>query len=73
MSGEYFASEYIWYIWQLSGATQPISGGGSSNGGGGGGGASGENYTNIEVIEKYDLQFRRMYSHPTDSHMKRIP
>lgn len=32
------------------------SGGGSSSGtGGGGGGASGENYTNIEVSEKYDI------------------
>ncbi len=31
------------------------SGGGSSGGGGGGGGASGENYTNIVIKEKYDL------------------
>ena len=34
-------------------AQNPTSGGGG--GGGGGGGASGENFTNIEVTEKYDL------------------
>ena len=38
--------------------TSPSSGGGSS-GGGGGGGKSGENTSNIEVIEKYDLQISR--------------
>ncbi|MCE8423077.1 MAG: PGF-pre-PGF domain-containing protein, partial [Candidatus Methanoperedens sp.] len=33
----------------------PPGSGSGGGGGGGGGGASGENYTNIEVIEKYDL------------------
>ncbi len=38
----------------------PSSGsGGGSSGGGGGGGASGENTSNIEVIEKYDLQISK--------------
>ncbi len=39
-------------------STPPSSGGGSSGGGGGGGGGggtSGENYSNIEAKEKYDL------------------
>jgi S-layer protein (TIGR01567 family) len=38
--------------------TSPAGGGGSSgssSGGGGGGGTSGENYSNIEIKEKYDL------------------
>lgn len=35
------------------------SGGGSSSGGGGGGGGSGENYSNILLIEKYDLQISK--------------
>ncbi|MCE8427022.1 MAG: PGF-pre-PGF domain-containing protein [Candidatus Methanoperedens sp.] len=63
-------SGYVWAnvsgfsTFGLSGSypkpSQPVtSGGGSSSGGGGGGGggggASGEKYTNIEVIEKYDL------------------
>jgi len=39
--------------------TSPGSGGGGSSGGGGGGGSSGENFNNIEVIEKYDLQISR--------------
>ena len=34
-------------------------GGGSSSGGGGGGGGSDENSTNIEVIEKYDLEISK--------------
>ncbi|MCX9084121.1 MAG: S-layer protein domain-containing protein [Candidatus Methanoperedens sp.] len=39
--------------------SQTVSSGGGSGGGGGGGGASGENYTNIEVIEKYDMQISK--------------
>jgi PGF-pre-PGF domain-containing protein len=39
--------------------SNPRSSGGSSGGGGGGGGSSGENYTNIEVIEKYDMQISK--------------
>ena len=38
----------------LAPAQQTTSSGGGG-GGGGGGGASGENYNNIEVVEKYDL------------------
>jgi len=58
--GEHITSEYFWHGWQLSSYTKPTSsGGGSSGGGGGGGGASGENYTNIEVIEKYDMQISK--------------
>ncbi len=34
-------------------------GGGSSGGGGGGGGGSGENYNNILLIEKYDLEISK--------------
>ena len=37
------------------GSSSSSSGTGSSGGGGGGGGSSGENYSNIELKEKYDL------------------
>ena len=37
----------------------PISSGSGGGGGGGGGGSSGENYSNIELIEKYDLPIYR--------------
>ncbi len=40
-------------------SNQPSSGGSSGSSGGGGGGSSGENYTNIELIEKYDLQISK--------------
>lgn len=43
----------------ISNNTEPVNGGTSAGnggaGGGGGGGASGENYTNIELREKYDM------------------
>jgi PGF-pre-PGF domain-containing protein len=37
----------------------PSSGGSGGSGGGGGGGMSGENTSNIDVIEKYDMQISR--------------
>jgi PGF-pre-PGF domain-containing protein/methanogen extracellular protein (TIGR04279 family) len=39
--------------------TPPSGGGGNGGGGGGGGGKSNENASNIEVIEKYDLQISK--------------
>ncbi|MDL5502088.1 MAG: hypothetical protein QSU88_02625, partial [Candidatus Methanoperedens sp.] len=38
---------------------QPITSSGGGGGGGGGGGKSGENTSNIELIEKYDLQISK--------------
>ncbi|MFZ3167418.1 MAG: NosD domain-containing protein, partial [Candidatus Methanoperedens sp.] len=38
-----------------NGGNNPSSSGSGGGGGGGGGGGSGENYSNIEVIEKYDM------------------
>ncbi|MCX9084880.1 MAG: PGF-pre-PGF domain-containing protein [Candidatus Methanoperedens sp.] len=43
----------------ITGGAVPVIGGGGSGGGGGGGGNSGENVSNIEVIEKYDLPISR--------------
>jgi PGF-pre-PGF domain-containing protein len=42
-------------------ASQQVSsnGGGGNGGGGGGGGSSGENFTNIELVEKYDMQISK--------------
>jgi PGF-pre-PGF domain-containing protein len=42
-----------------SGSGSIYNPGSSGGGGGGGGGSSGENYTNIEVSEKYDMQISK--------------
>jgi PGF-pre-PGF domain-containing protein len=61
---------YAGYVWAnishlstfaiVGSVTKTIGdGGGNGGGGGGGGGMSGENSSNIEVIEKYDLQISK--------------
>jgi len=59
----------------IAAATTTTNGGGNGGGGGGGGGGgrSGENTSNIEVIENMTCRYQKMLSRPTGSRMKRIP